>query len=81
MSHPRFGRFGEAGLWVLIALRREPRHLAGLLDDVRELDGRVRPGTFLGALARLERFGLIEPTRNDDGRRAYRLTEHRGGAS
>jgi hypothetical protein len=24
---------------------------------------------------------LIEPTRNDDGQRAYRLTEHRGGAS
>lgn len=81
MPHPRFGRFGEAGLWVLIALRREPRNLVGLLDEVRELDGRVRPGTFLGAINRLERFGLIEPTRNDDGQRAYRLTEHRGGAS
>lgn len=81
MSRPRFGQFGEAGLWVLVALGREPRNLIALLDEVRELDGRVRPGTFLGAITRLERFGLIEPTVNDDGRRAYRLTEHSGGAS
>jgi hypothetical protein len=37
----------------------------------------VGPGTLFGAVARLERLDLIEPTTNGNGRRAYRLTEER----
>ncbi len=80
MRGRRFGRFGETAMWILIALREGPRTVARLLDDVRSLDGRVGPGTLYGAVARLERLALIEPTTNGAGRRAYRLTE-RGPAS
>jgi DNA-binding PadR family transcriptional regulator len=71
----RLGRFGETATWILVALRDGPRNVARLLDDVRALDGRVGPGTLYGAVARLERLALIEPTTNGGGRRAYRLTE------
>ena len=74
MSRGRFGRFGETAIWILVALREEPRNVVRLLDDVRALDGRVGHGTFLGAVARLERLALIESTTNG-GRPAYRLTE------
>ena len=72
----RLGRFGETAMWILVALRDGPRNGTRLLDDVRELDGRVGPGTLYGAVARLERLALIEPMTNGGGRRAYRLTEH-----
>ena len=71
----RLGRFGETGMWILVALRGGPRNVGRLLDDIRELDGRVGPGTLYGAVARLEHLALIEPTTNGHGRRAYRLTE------
>ena len=68
-------------MWVLVALRGEPRGVARLLDEVRQLDGRVGHGTFYGAVARLEWLALIEPTTNGGGRRAYRLTEQGAAAS
>src|SRR5207244_8335269 len=71
----RLGRFGETAMWILVALRDGPRNVGPLFDDVRAVDGRVGPGTLYGALARLERLALIEPTTNGRGRRAYRLTE------
>jgi DNA-binding PadR family transcriptional regulator len=74
VSRQRFGRFGETALWILVALREGPRSVVRLLDEVRALDGRVGPGTLYGAVARLEGLALIEPTTNDGGRRAYRLT-------
>jgi DNA-binding PadR family transcriptional regulator len=72
----RLGRFGETAMWILVALRAGPRNAVRLLDDVRALDGRVGPGTLFGAVARLERLALIESTTNNDGRRAYRLTDY-----
>jgi DNA-binding PadR family transcriptional regulator len=76
----RFGRFGETAMWIMIALRGGPQNVIGLLDDVRALDGRVGPGTLFGAVARLERLDLIEPTTNGNGRAAYRLTEQGAAA-
>jgi DNA-binding PadR family transcriptional regulator len=61
-------------MWILIALDEGPRQMARLLDDVRSLDGPMGHGTLFGAVARLERLALIEPTANGGGRRAYRLT-------
>ena len=79
MSGRRFGRFGDTAMWILVALRDGPHNVVRLLDEVRALDGRVGPGTLYGAVARLERLGLIEPATNGDGRQAYRLKEQRGG--
>jgi DNA-binding PadR family transcriptional regulator len=69
----RFGRFGEAAVWVLVALAGGPRGATRLLDEVRDSDGPVGPGTLYGAIARLERLDLIEATRDGHGRPAYRL--------
>jgi DNA-binding PadR family transcriptional regulator len=80
VSDVRLGRFGETAMWILVALRDGPRNVVRLLDEVRELDGGVGPGTLYGAVARLEHLALIEPTTNDNGGRAYRLTEHGAAA-
>ena len=80
MTGGRLGRFGETAMWILVALRGGPRNVVRLLDDVRALDGRVGPGTLYGAVARLERLDLIEPTTNGNGRPAYRLTEQGAAA-
>ena len=66
------GRYAETARLVLAALRDGPRQHVLLFDQVRALDGPVGHGTLYGAVARLERLGLIEPT-NAGGRRAYRL--------
>jgi DNA-binding PadR family transcriptional regulator len=71
----RFGRFTETARLVLAVLRVGPRPVAPLLDEVRMLDGPIGPGTLYAAIARLERRGLIEPTTNGLGRRAYRLID------
>ncbi len=70
---PRFGRFGEPAVWVLVALTGGTRVASRLLDEIRHNDGPVGPGTLYGAIARLERHGLIEATRDGHGRPAYRL--------
>jgi DNA-binding PadR family transcriptional regulator len=72
-----FGRFAEPARLVLVALRAGPRSVVRLFDEVRSADGPVGPGTLYAAIARLERQGLIAPTTNGDGRRAYRLTDGR----
>ena len=75
MLEPRaFGRFAEAARLVLVALRDGPRRHTILFDEVRSLDGPIGIGTLYGALARLERRGLIEPIGHGAGQRAYRLT-------
>lgn len=74
----RFGRFGETAMWILVALTSGPLGATRLIDQVRRLDGPVGPGALFGAVARLERRGLIEPVVTGDGRRAYRLSESLG---
>lgn len=73
MSGERLGRFGETAVWILVALRDGPSSIVSLLDTVRTLDGQVGPGTFYGAVARLERLRLIEPSLSGHGRTGYRL--------
>lgn len=75
MQRTVIGRFGEAAIWVLVALRSGPRNALGLLDDVRSLNGQVGLGTLFGAIARLEHLELIERALNGSGRGAYRLHE------
>ena len=69
------GRFAEPALWILIALRRGPSRTAALLEAARGLDGPVRPGTFLGALARLDHRHLVERAMGGEPA-MYRLTNY-----
>jgi DNA-binding PadR family transcriptional regulator len=70
------GRFSEPALFVLVSLADGPKHGYGMLQDIDVLAGvRLGPGTLYGALARLERLGLIAPLPADQRRRPYRLTQ------
>jgi DNA-binding PadR family transcriptional regulator len=69
------GRFAEPSLYILVSLSEGPKHGYAIMTDVETLSGSpMGPGTLYGALARLERRGLIEPLEAVDRRRPYRLT-------
>jgi DNA-binding PadR family transcriptional regulator len=69
------GRFAEPSLYILVSLAAGPKHGYAIMTDVEEVSGRpMGPGTLYGALARLERRGLIEALEPEDRRRPYRLT-------
>lgn len=75
------GRFSEPGLLILVSLSGGPKHGYAIMDDIEGLRGvRLGPGTLYGALARLERRGLIAPhaagasSAAGTRRRPYRLT-------
>lgn len=69
------GRFAEPSLLILASLAGGPKHGYAMIEDIDVMAGvHLGPGTLYGALARLERLGLIEPLPADDRRRPYRLT-------
>ena len=69
------GRFAEPSLYILVSLAAGPKHGYAIMTDVEEVSGSpMGPGTLYGALARLERRGLIEALEPEDRRRPYRLT-------
>jgi DNA-binding PadR family transcriptional regulator len=69
------GRFAEPSLYILLSLSDGPKHGYAIMTDVEALSGApMGPGTLYGALARLERRGLIEALEPQDRRRPYRLT-------
>ena len=69
------GRYSDPPLLVLASLADGPKHGHAMIDDIAEMSGtRLGPGTLYGAIARLERAGLIEPMAPDDRRQPYRLT-------
>ena len=69
------GRFAEPSLYILVSLTEGPKHGYAIMTDVEEITGTpMGPGTLYGALARLERRGLIEALEAVDRRRPYRLT-------
>jgi DNA-binding PadR family transcriptional regulator len=71
----QLGRFAEPSLYILVSLSGGPRHGYAIMTDVEEMTGSpLGPGTLYGALARLERRGLIEALEPEDRRRPYRLT-------
>jgi DNA-binding PadR family transcriptional regulator len=70
------GRFAEPSLYILVSLSGGPKHGYAIMIDVEDISGSpMGPGTLYGALARLERRGLIEALEPEDRRRPYRLTE------
>ena len=73
---PELGRFAEPALVILVSLSDGPKHGYAIMTDVEAISGApMGPGTLDGALARLERRGLIEPLEAVDRRRPYRLTD------
>ena len=69
------GRFAEPSLYILVSLSDGPKHGYAIMTDVEAITGSpMGPGTLYGALARLERRGLIEALEPIDRRRPYRLT-------
>lgn len=69
------GRFSEPALLILISLAAGPKHGYAMMEDIAAISGaRLGPGTLYGALARLERLGLIEAEPAEERRRPYRLS-------
>src|ERR671932_713679 len=69
------GRFSDPALFVLASLSGGEKHGYAMMEDIEEICGtKLGPGTLYGALARLERRGLVEPLTVEDRRRPYRLT-------
>lgn len=72
---PELGRFAEPSLYILVSLSAGPKHGYAIMTDVEEISGvPLGPGTLYGALARLERRGMIEALEPEERRRPYRLT-------
>jgi DNA-binding PadR family transcriptional regulator len=70
------GRFSDPALFVLVSLAGAEKHGYAMIEDIEETCGiRLGPGTLYGAIARLERRGLVEPLASEERRRPYRLTE------
>ena len=72
---PEFGRYAEPSLLILTSLSDGPKHGYAIMTDVEAISGSpLGPGTLYGALARMERRGLIEALEPEDRRRPYKLT-------
>ena len=75
MNLSDFGRFSDPALLILSSLADGPKHGYGMMADIETMTGmRLGPGTLYGALARLEKSGLIQVLPAEDRRRPYRLT-------
>jgi DNA-binding PadR family transcriptional regulator len=75
------GRFSDPSLLIMASLAEGPKHGYAMMEDIAAMSGvRLGPGTLYGALARLERRGLISPLAAEERRRPYRLTP-RGAAA
>jgi DNA-binding PadR family transcriptional regulator len=69
------GRYSDPPLLVLASLLDGPKHGHAMIETIVALSGtRLGPGTLYGAIARLEREGLIEQLAAEERRRPYRLT-------
>jgi DNA-binding PadR family transcriptional regulator len=72
---PEGGNYSDPPLLVLASLADGPKHGYAMIEDILRMCGtRLGPGTLYGAIARLERQGLIEPLKSKERRQPYRLT-------
>jgi DNA-binding PadR family transcriptional regulator len=71
----RSSRRNDPGVLILTSLASGPKHGYALARDIERFAGvTLGPGTLYGAITALEEHGLIEPERQDERRRPYRLT-------
>ena len=69
-------QFSDPTLLVLCSLAGGPKHGYAIIGDVERFAGvTLGPGTLYGALARLQRLGLVERLEREDRRQPYRLSE------
>ena len=69
------GRYSDPPLFVLASLADGPKHGHAMIEDIAVMSGtRLGPGTLYGAIAHLERDGLIEPIAPEERRQPYRIT-------
>jgi DNA-binding PadR family transcriptional regulator len=69
------GRFSDPGLFILVSLANGEKHGYAMMEDIEATCGvRLGPGTLYGALARLEKRGLVEPLVSEERRKPYRIT-------
>jgi DNA-binding PadR family transcriptional regulator len=60
---------------ILVSLAGSPKHGYALIKDIEEFGGvKLGPGTLYGALAKLERAGLVEALPEQDRRHPYQIT-------
>jgi DNA-binding PadR family transcriptional regulator len=65
----------DRSVLILTSLADWPKHGYALIKDIEGFAGcRLGPGTLYGALAKLERAGLVEALPAGDRRRPYRIT-------
>jgi len=75
MNFDDFGRFSDPSLLILASLADGNKHGYGMMNDIETMAGiRLGAGTLYGALARLEKAGLIKALAAEDRRRPYQLT-------
>lgn len=69
------GRFSDPGMLILASLAGGPKHGYAMMEDIEQMAGvHLGPGTLYGALARLEKRGLIRALAAEERRRPYALT-------
>jgi DNA-binding PadR family transcriptional regulator len=74
-TRPDPARYSDPPLLVLASLADGAKHGHVMIEDIARMSGtRLGPGTLYGAIARLERDGLIEPLAPDDRKQPYQLT-------
>jgi DNA-binding PadR family transcriptional regulator len=65
----------DRGILILTSLAEAPRHGYALIKDVQEFAGvTLGAGTLYGALATLEKAGLVEALPEQERRRPYQIT-------
>ena len=68
-------RLPKRSVVVLTSLAGGEKHGYALIKDIESFAGiTLGPGTLYGALARLERDGLVEPQPADERRHPYAIT-------
>jgi DNA-binding PadR family transcriptional regulator len=65
----------DRGILILTSLAGSPKHGYALIKDVEDFAGvKLGAGTLYGALAKLEKAGLVEALPAEDRRRPYQIT-------
>ncbi len=65
----------DRGILILTSLAGSPKHGYALVKDIEEFaDVTLGAGTLYGALATLEKAGLVEALPEEDRRRPYQIT-------
>jgi DNA-binding PadR family transcriptional regulator len=68
-------RLAEPSVLILASLSGGPKHGYALIKDIEEIAGvTLGPGTLYGALARLERNGMVVALPAEDRRHPYEIT-------